>query len=99
MPTRTQLTLIQPAGSSARSAALFASALQPSDTPAPGLIATAISSALQRFGPRGCTERMAQEFGDHPDAAAQRMRWARQLTAKHAAPPPPRGANPRPAAP
>jgi len=24
---------------------------------------------------------MAQEFGDHPDAAAERMRWARQLAA------------------
>jgi len=22
---------------------------------------------------------MAQEFGDHPDAAATRMRWVRQL--------------------
>jgi hypothetical protein len=22
---------------------------------------------------------MAQEFGDHPDAAASRMRWVRQL--------------------
>jgi hypothetical protein len=22
---------------------------------------------------------MAQEFGDHPEAAAERMRWARQL--------------------
>jgi hypothetical protein len=26
---------------------------------------------------------MAQEFGDHPDAAAGRMRWVRQLA--HAA--------------
>jgi hypothetical protein len=24
---------------------------------------------------------MAQEFGDHPDVAAERMRWARQLAA------------------
>ena len=45
------------------------------------MIATAISSAMQRFGPRGCTELMAQEFGDHPDAAARRMRWARRLAA------------------
>jgi hypothetical protein len=27
----------------------------------------------------GCAGRMAQEFGDHPDAAPSRMRWARQL--------------------
>jgi len=25
---------------------------------------------------------MAQEFGDHPDAAASRMRWVRQLIAQ-----------------
>jgi hypothetical protein len=50
------------------------------------MIAAAISSAVQRFGPSGCTERMAQEFGDHPDAAAQRMRWARRLAAQNAAP-------------
>jgi len=28
---------------------------------------------------------MAQEFGDHPDAAATRMRWARQLIAQRPA--------------
>lgn len=28
---------------------------------------------------RGCAGRMAQEFGDHPDAAASRMSWVRQL--------------------
>ena len=81
MPARTKLLLMQPAGSDARCAALFASALQPSDTPTAGLIAAAIRSAVQRFGPRGCTERMAQEFGDHPETAARRMRWARQLAA------------------
>jgi len=67
------------AGSDARCEALFASWLQPSDTPTAGMIAAAIRSAVQRFGPQGCAERMAQEFGDHPDAAARRMRWARQL--------------------
>jgi hypothetical protein len=34
------------------------------------------------FGPLGCAERVAQEFGDHPEAAVTRMRWARTLTAK-----------------
>ena len=77
---RTQLMLM-PAGSDARCEALFASWLQPSDPPTAGLIAAAIRSAVQRLGPQGCTERMAQEFGDHPDAAAWRMRWARQLAA------------------
>ena len=65
----------------ARCEALFASALQPSGTPDAGMIAATISSAVQRLGPRGCTELMAQEFGDHPDAAARRMRCARRLAA------------------
>jgi hypothetical protein len=69
------------AASPARCEALFASALQPSDTPDAGMIAAAISSAVHRFGPRGCTELMAQEFGNHPDEAARRMRWARRLAA------------------
>jgi len=72
------------AASPARCQALFASALQPSDTPDAGMIAAAIRSAVQRLGPRGCTELMAQEFGDHPDAAARRMRWARRLAALEA---------------
>jgi len=45
------------------------------------MIAGAITSAIHRFGPRGCAARMAQEFGDHPETAAARMRWARQLAA------------------
>ena len=66
---------------SARSEALFASALQRSDAPTAACVAEAISEAVRRFGTRGCTGRMAQEFGDHPQAAAERMRWARQLAA------------------
>jgi hypothetical protein len=81
MDARTPLVLTQPAGSEARCEALFASALQPSDTPTADVIARAIGFARQRYGARGCAEAMAQEFGDHPDAAAQRMRWARQLAA------------------
>jgi hypothetical protein len=45
------------------------------------VIARAIEFARKRFGARGCAEAMAQEFGDHPDAAAERMRWARSLAA------------------
>ena len=80
MPAQTQLAP-KPTVSDARCEALFASWLQPSDPPTAGMIAAAIRSAVQRFGPQGCTKRMAQEFGDHPDAAAWRMRWARQLAA------------------
>ena len=70
----------RPAGD-ARREALFVSALQPSDAPTADMIAGAIASAMHRFGPHGCAARMAQEFGDHPEAAAARMRWARQLAA------------------
>jgi hypothetical protein len=62
-----------------RREAPFASALQPSDTPTGDMIACAITSAMRQFGSRGCSARMAQEFGDHPDVAAERMRWASRV--------------------
>ena len=34
---------------------------------------------MRRFGIGGCAGLMAQEFGDHPEAAAARMRWVRQV--------------------
>jgi hypothetical protein len=58
--------------------ALFASGLQPSDAPTAEIVAQAIRRTLWQFGPGGCTGRMAQEFGDHPDTAV-RMHWVRQL--------------------
>jgi hypothetical protein len=63
----------------ARCEALFASSLQPSDAPTAGMVTAAVTRAVRQFGPGGCAGRMAQEFGDHPDAAARRMRWVRQL--------------------
>ncbi|HKD87661.1 MAG TPA: hypothetical protein VKB62_03955 [Streptosporangiaceae bacterium] len=59
--------------------ALFASPLQPSDTPTAETVAEAIGSTVRRLGAAGCTCHTAEEFGDHPDAAAERMRWVRQL--------------------
>jgi hypothetical protein len=49
------------------------------------MVAAAISRAVQQFGIGGCAGRMAQEFGDHPDPAATRMRWVRQLITPWAA--------------
>jgi len=60
--------------------ALFASPLQPSDTLTAATVADAIGSTVRRLGAAGCTGRMAEEFGDHPQEAADRMHWARQLT-------------------
>jgi hypothetical protein len=59
--------------------ALSASPLHPSDSPAAGMAAEAVNWTLRQFGVRGCAGRMAQEFGDHRDAAASRMRSVRQL--------------------
>jgi hypothetical protein len=81
MPTTTQLAVTRLNVSDARCLALFASGLQPSDALAAETVAQAINRAIRRLGVRGCAARMAQEVGDHPDAAATRMRWARQLAA------------------
>ena len=67
---------------SARRAALFASGLQRSDAPTAAMAAAAITATVRRFGIDGCRSQMAQEFGDHPDTAAARMRWICQLTAQ-----------------
>jgi hypothetical protein len=61
--------------------ALFVSALQCSDELRTGQIQLAIAAALRAFGSAGCAGRVAQEFGDHPDTAAARMRWARSAAA------------------
>jgi hypothetical protein len=66
----------------ARHVALFASGLQRSDVPTAAMAVEAITATVRRFGIHGCLSRMAQEFGDHPDAAAARMRWICQLTAQ-----------------
>ena len=71
----------------ARCEALFASGLQRSDTPTAEAVAEAISRTVRQLGIRGCASRMAQEFGDHPEAAADRMRWVRRLADQVFAPP------------
>ena len=63
----------------ARCEALFASGLQRSDSPTPETLADMISRTVRQFGVRGCAALMAQEFGDHPETAIDRMRWIRQL--------------------
>ena len=62
--------------------ALFASALQPSDALTAEAVAQAIGSTVRQFGIGGCAGRMAQEFGDHPEAAVERMRWVCSLAAE-----------------
>ena len=59
--------------------ALFVSALQRSDELSAGQIRQAIATAVGAFGYSGCAGRVAQEFGDHPETAVARMRWARAV--------------------
>ncbi len=59
-----------------RAEALFAGDLQPSQHPPAELVRRSVAALLRRYGSQWCAARMAQEFGDHPEAAAQRMTWA-----------------------
>jgi hypothetical protein len=65
--------------SAIRADALFVSALQRGERPGSGEVRQAVAAAVEAFGQRGCAGRVAQEFGDHPETAVARMRWARQL--------------------
>jgi hypothetical protein len=66
----------------AQCAALFVSRLQRSDALPGDAVAEAVSRTMRRFGVSGCVGLMAQEFGDHPDVAMDRMQWVRQLVAQ-----------------
>ena len=74
-----QLTIYHPGTSAAWADALFASVLQRSDNPSGGQVRKAIAAAVRAYGGLGCVQRVAQEFGDHPEVAADRMRWARAV--------------------
>lgn len=57
--------------------ALFVSDLQCSQHPSAELIRAAVADTVGRLGESGCAALVAQEFGEHPDCAPGRMRWAR----------------------
>lgn len=64
----------------ARAEALFTSALSTTSQPDLAEVAAAIKSAVRAHGgTRGCAVEVAGEYGDHPETAAPRMRWARQV--------------------
>jgi len=56
-------------------------ALQRSDEVNVSQIYQAIAVSLDAYGGAGCAGRVAQEFGDHPETATARMRWARVTVA------------------
>jgi hypothetical protein len=65
----------------ARADALFASPLQRSDDPGRRQVRQAIAAALGAYGVNGCAARVAQAYGEHPETAPGRMRWARAAAA------------------
>jgi hypothetical protein len=65
--------------STARADALFASALQRSDQPSAAQVREAIAAAIRAFGAQGCAAQVAQAYGEHPETAVPRMRWARAM--------------------
>jgi len=71
-----QLLRYRPGSSAVKADALFASLLQRSDEPSAGQVRKAVAAAMHAYGGRGCAARVAQEFGDHPETAVVRMRWA-----------------------
>ncbi|WP_205650567.1 hypothetical protein [Actinoplanes solisilvae] len=73
MTTATILTV-------ARAEALFTSRLATGSQPTYDTVEEAIRIAVRAHrGVRGCAADVAGEYGDHPESAAPRMRWARRL--------------------
>ena len=83
-----QLLMYRPSTSAVWADALFASILQRSDGPSAGQVRLAVAAAVRTYGGQGCAERVAQEFGDHPESAVARMRWAREVVGEVFAAPP-----------
>jgi hypothetical protein len=59
--------------------AVFASSLQPSQQFTAAEAWAAVTAAVARHGAQGCVELLATEYGERPETAAARMRFARQL--------------------
>lgn len=62
--------------------ALFASHLQESEHPSTRQVWDVVLATVFRLGEDGCAAVVAQEFGDHPEAAAERMGWCRLAVAE-----------------
>jgi uncharacterized membrane protein len=64
----------------ARAEALFTSALSTGSWPTSVEVKAAITAAVRSHGgTRGCAAKVAWEYGEHPETAAPRMRWARSV--------------------
>jgi hypothetical protein len=83
-----QLAIFHPSTSVVWADALFVSVLQRSDEPDASQVRKATAAAVRAYGGEGCAQQVAQEFGDHPETAVARMRWARAVAAEVFASPP-----------
>lgn len=83
-----QLAIYHHATSTVWADALFVSVLQGSDRPDASQVRKAIAAAVRAHGGQGCAQRVAQEFGDHPETAVARMRWACAVASEVFAAPP-----------
>jgi hypothetical protein len=64
----------------ARAEALFASDLSIRCHPSEAAVAAAIRNAVSAHGGvRGCAGEIGAAYGDYPETAAARMRWARHV--------------------
>ena len=61
--------------------ALFVSYLQSSQQPSARDVRAAVSHTLSALGVGLCAARVAEEFGEHPENAMTRMRWATKAVA------------------
>ncbi|MDI6103678.1 hypothetical protein QLQ12_34200 [Actinoplanes sp. NEAU-A12] len=74
------MTTETPALTAARAEALFTTGLATGSRPEFEVVEEAIRAAVRTHGGvRGCAADVAAEFGDHPECAVPRMRWALDL--------------------
>lgn len=59
--------------------ATFASAMQPSTPMSDAQVLEDLRATLRSVGVAGCRDAVATEFGNHPEDAVRRMRWARSV--------------------
>jgi hypothetical protein len=62
--------------------ALFVSDTPCTSDPDDATVRATVSATLQRLGADECYARAAEVFGDRPDVALDRIRWARSVCAR-----------------
>ncbi len=71
--------MTQNRANAARAYALFASDLSSQCCLDEVAVAAAIRTAIAAHGVRGCAGEVGAAYGEHPETAAPRMRWARNV--------------------